>query len=314
MMVFQGTVNMNRSLQRLIQNHSTAQVTLAISMTIMCLSVGITLVDSWFFSHPLFPTIYLAVLVPFIVAPPTTYILVQLIRQLEDTERRLSEELESHHHTNRDLRNSEEKQRQFSADVAHELRTPLAVMKLHLDALEDKNTSKVLLRDVDSMSHLVDQILTLAQMNMLEINVNNEVDLHAVCTNVASRLAPLAIKEKRSIEVVGHGGPVVMLGNLDMLERMLSNLVENAIKYSSRNTTVTVKVDKDAKLSVIDHGKGIPVEVRDQVFDRFLRSDLRSGGTGLGLSIVKQIVDRHKGTIEISETPGGGATVTIHFQ
>lgn len=283
-------------------------------MTIMCLSVGITLADSWLLSHPIVPTIYLAVLIPFIVAPPTTYILVRLIRQLEDTEKRLSEELENHQHTNRDLRNSEEKQRQFSADVAHELRTPLAVMKLHLDALEDKNTSKVLLRDVDSMSHLVDQILILAQMNILEINVNNEVDLHAVCTNVASRIAPLAIKEKRAIEVVGHGGPVVILGNLDMLERMLSNLVENAIKYSSRNTTVTVKVDKDAKLSVIDHGKGIPVEIRDRIFDRFLRSDLRSGGTGLGLSIVKQIIDKHKGTIEVSETPGGGATFTIHFQ
>lgn len=309
-----GNVNMNRSLQRLILNHSTAQVTVAISMTIMFLSVGITLADSWFFGHSLIPTLYLAVLVPFIVAPPTTYILVRLIRQLEDTEKRLSEELESHQNTNRDLIQSEEKQRQFSADVAHELRTPLSVMKLHLEALEDKDRANLLLQDVDAMSKLVDHILTYARMNMLAISFNNDVDLHAVCTKVASRLAPLAIKEKRSIEVVGHDGPVIISGNLDMLELMLGNLVGNAIKYSSRNTTVTIQVEMDLKLSVIDHGKGIPEEMRDQVFDRFLRSDQRGEGSGLGLSIVKQIVDKHKGSIEVSETPGGGATFTVHFQ
>ena len=283
-------------------------------MTIMFLSVGITLADSWFFGHSLIPTLYLAVLVPFIVAPPTTYILVRLIRQLEDTEKRLSEELESHQNTNRDLIQSEEKQRQFSADVAHELRTPLSVMKLHLEALEDKDRANLLLQDVDAMSKLVDHILTYARMNMLAISFNNDVDLHAVCTKVASRLAPLAIKEKRSIEVVGHDGPVIISGNLDMLELMLGNLVGNAIKYSSRNTTVTIQVEMDLKLSVIDHGKGIPEEMRDQVFDRFLRSDQRGEGSGLGLSIVKQIVDKHKGSIEVSETPGGGATFTVHFQ
>ena len=283
-------------------------------MAIMFLSVGITLADSWFFGHSLIPTLYLAVLVPFIVAPPTTYILVRLIRQLEDTEKRLSEELESHQNTNRDLIQSEDKQRQFSADVAHELRTPLSVMKLHLEALEDKDRANLLLQDVDAMSKLVDHILTYARMNMLAISFNNDVDLHAVCTKVASRLAPLAIKEKRSIEVVGHDGPVIISGNLDMLELMLGNLVGNAIKYSSRNTTVTIQVEMDLKLSVIDHGKGIPEEMRDQVFDRFLRSDQRGEGSGLGLSIVKQIVDKHKGSIEVSETPGGGATFTVHFQ
>ena len=283
-------------------------------MAIMFLSVGITLADSWFFGHSLIPTLYLAVLVPFVVAPPTTYILVRLIRQLEDTEKRLSEELESHQNTNRDLIQSEDKQRQFSADVAHELRTPLSVMKLHLEALEDKDRANLLLQDVDAMSKLVDHILTYARMNMLAISFNNDVDLHAVCTKVASRLAPLAIKEKRSIEVVGHDGPVIISGNLDMLELMLGNLVGNAIKYSSRNTTVTIQVEMDLKLSVIDHGKGIPEEMRDQVFDRFLRSDQRGEGSGLGLSIVKQIVDKHKGSIEVSETPGGGATFTVHFQ
>lgn len=216
-------------------------------------------------------------------------------------------------HAEEELRKSEIRHQNFSADVAHELRTPLSVLKLHLDDMEDSILVKTLQRDVYSMSHLVEQLLAMAQMDTLTISKDDEADLHAVCTNVAANLAPIIIKGGRSIEVVGARGPVWVPGISGALEQAVRNLVENAIKYSPTGTTVTIDVGEDGHIRVIDQGKGIPKDKREEIFERFLRADRREAGAGLGLSIVRRSVEAHGGTVRVDDAPGGGAMFTISF-
>ncbi len=231
-------------------------------------------------------------------------------RSLEDLRGTLEKRIEERTEL---LRESEERHRRFAADVAHELRTPLAVLHSNLDSLEDAEIARSLRRDVDAMTRLVEQLLALARLDFLEIDSTDQADLREVCTNVASHLAPLAIKNKRSIQVSGCNGPVIIRGNTDSLEQAVRNLVENSLRYSHRGSAVTLKIGDDATISVIDKGPGIPPEQRDEIFERFVRPDRRSAGAGLGLSIVRRTVDAHDGKIEIADTPGGGVTFTMRF-
>jgi PAS domain S-box-containing protein len=212
------------------------------------------------------------------------------------------------------LRESEERHRRFAADVAHELRTPLAVMRSNLDSLEEKFDIAGSLRDdVDSMSRLVEQLLAAARLESLDIAETDEADLHQVCTNVVSHIAPIAIKRNRTIEVTGCKRPILIRGNPDALEQALRNLVENALRHSPTRSTVTVEVGDDGSVSVIDKGPGVPPTERDEIFQRFVRSDQNVEGAGLGLSIVRRTVEAHGGQVEIKDTPGGGATFTMRF-
>lgn len=214
------------------------------------------------------------------------------------------------------LRESEERHRNFAADVAHELRTPLAVLGTHLDNLGDTKEVKSLRMDVDNMSRLVAQLLAMTRIETLTTDETlNDVDLSEVCRNVATLIAPLAIKEHRSIEVIGGKAPVIVRGISASLEQAVRNLVENAIRYSARGTVITLKVEKSdtPTIMVIDRGRGVDPEQREGIFRRFKRSDRRGGGAGLGLSIVKRTVSNHNAEIEIEDTPGGGATFIIKF-
>lgn len=209
------------------------------------------------------------------------------------------------------LRRSEMKFKDFAGDVAHELRTPLAVLKLHLDELEGGETAQALHKDVAEMSRMVEQLLAIARLDSSESLAMNDVDLKKICTDVAEMLAPLAVRDERLIEVCGADKAVFIKGNADALEHAVRNLVENALKYSSRRTTITIEVNDEPSISVINKGHDIPPEKRDAIFGRFQRSDRRSDGAGLGLSIVQRAVEAHKGRIEMTNVPGGGAKFTI---
>ncbi len=226
-------------------------------------------------------------------------------------------DISGHMRVEKALRESEERHRHFAADVAHELRTPLAVLRTHLDNLSDSKEVQSLRQDVDNMSRLVAQLLAATRIETFTPeDAQNDVDLREVCRNVATLIAPLAIKEHRSIEVTGSQGAVFVRGNSGTLEQAVRNLVENAIRYSARGTIITLNVEEEEDaptLKVIDRGRGIALEQREKIFDRFKRSDRRGGGAGLGLSIVKRAVEGHNAEIEIEDTPEGGVTFVIRF-
>jgi PAS domain S-box-containing protein len=221
---------------------------------------------------------------------------------MEITERKMAE---------RALSESEELHRAFAANVAHELRTPLSALLFKLGELDGITNIGPLKDDVISMSRLVEQLLSLARLDRLVIQENDVVDLSQVSRKVATNLGHIAINGGHSLEVLGADNPVLVRGNADALEQAVRNLVENAIKYSPRGGLITTEVDELGTIKVIDRGQGIPKEIRNIIFERFERADRRGDGCGIGLSIVQRTIDAHGGIIEVSDTPGGGATFTI---
>ena len=212
-----------------------------------------------------------------------------------------------------ELRQSEERNRLFTSDVAHELRMPLAVMRLHLEELGNRETAKSLLEDVERISRMLEQLLAVAKLERRADNFADGVDLHEICIDIVTDMAPLAIKAGRMIEVKGPQRPALIRANRFALEQAIRNLIENAIKYAARETKIIVEVTDGPAIKISDKGPGVPEELREAIFDPFQRSDRRSSGVGLGLSIVRRAAEVHDATIEISDAPGGGSVFTISF-
>jgi signal transduction histidine kinase len=206
-------------------------------------------------------------------------------------------------------------QREFTADAAHELRTPLAVLRTHADMIKDPAVAQALRDDVDAMGRLVNQLLDIAELENLVIRTDDTADLQAVCANIAAWIAPLAVARKRSIAVSGVTEPVWMRGNEEALGQAVRNLAENALAHTPVGTTVEIVVTGDPGFDVIDEGPGVPVHERPLIFRRFWRRDRRqSGSAGLGLSIVSRIVAAHGGSITVGAGPDGrGARFMVRF-
>lgn len=215
----------------------------------------------------------------------------------------------------RALRDSEQRHRDFASDIAHELRTPLAVLRTRLDTLDDSDAHQAMRDDITAMSRLLHQMLAATRLETLAADSFGPVDIRAVCAKVAMNLGHLAIQEGRSIEIVGREYPVMVWGDAEAIEQAVRNLVENAIKYSAKDTTITIDVRGDRTVRVINHGPLIPKEKRDIIFKRFERADRRADklGLGIGLAIVKRVVDAHGARIEVDDAPGGGAVFALLF-
>ena len=205
-------------------------------------------------------------------------------------------------------------QREFTADAAHELRTPLAILATHLDALKDRNVAAALRADVDRMSRLVNQLLSVAQLEALAVSPDETTNLQAIAVDVAASLAPLALKRGRSIAVTGTTAPVAVRGNAESLRQALRNLIENALQHTPAGTEVEIEVTDEPAVHVSDRGPGIPPELRQRVVQRFWRADRRKGeGSGLGLAIVSRIVAAHGGRLSVDDAPTGGARFSLHL-
>lgn len=215
----------------------------------------------------------------------------------------------------RALRDSEQRHRDFASDIAHELRTPLAVLRTRLDTLDDSEEHRAMRDDITAMSRLLHQMLAATRLETLATDSFRSVDLRAVCARVAMNLGHLAIQEGRSIEIVGCERPVMVLGDAEAIEQAIRNLVENAIKYSAKETTITIDVRDDRSVRVVNCGPSIPKEKRDIIFKRFERADRRADklGLGIGLAIVKRVVDAHGARVEVEDAPGGGAVFALLF-
>jgi signal transduction histidine kinase len=208
-------------------------------------------------------------------------------------------------------------QRDFISDAAHELRTPLAVLKAHLDILDDRQIANSLEDDLSGMERLVSQLLAMARLDGIHIEDDDIVDLSALTVDVARHLGPIAFERNREIEVIGGDRPILVCGLYDFLFRALRNLVENALRHGPPGSVVTLRLaPHPPSVSVADHGPGIPAEMRETIFQRFWRGerDRRSDeGVGLGLAIVSATVTAHGGNIDVGDASGGGAVFTMRL-
>lgn len=219
-----------------------------------------------------------------------------------------------------------EVQRQFTANAAHELRTPLALMQVQLDLYNstehpgnDECTGHTIAMITEQNERLSKMVKTLLDMSELRITVRDEkIMVDALVEEVLEDLEPLAAE--KNVELIGKCNPVTMTGSDILIYRLVYNLVENAIKYNHPEGKVTVTAcqkEKKVILSVADTGSGIPGELRERVFEPFFRVDKsRSrelGGVGLGLALVHEIVKAHDGSISIRDNPSGGTVFEVVF-
>jgi two-component system sensor histidine kinase QseC len=212
-----------------------------------------------------------------------------------------------------------EAEKRFTADAAHELRTPLAALAAQAqvamrarDAEERRHAIDQLIASSRRGSRLVDQLLTLARVDPNEAPPAGAVELDWLAQQVCAINGPLAVENGVTLEL--DTVPTTVTGDADMLRILLRNLVDNAIRYTPAGGQVAVSVT-ERTLSVSDSGPGIPPEERERVFNRFHRlAGQEKEGSGLGLSIVARIAERHGATIRLSERDGGvGLRVSVEF-
>jgi two-component system sensor histidine kinase QseC len=225
------------------------------------------------------------------------------------------------------LKQAFEREQRFSADAAHELRTPLAALKTQaqvaLKATDEKERQQQLqnvIAGVDRCTHVIQQLLTLCRMSPETVTLEDpiEVDVARMAAEVIAQLAPIAVDKQIDIELIAKDTNCIIMGNATGLYALIRNLVDNAIRYTPQGGTIKVFVVRQENtlvIRVVDSGSGIPAELRARVFERFYRVlGTNTQGSGLGLAIVHQIVQLHKGTVTLKEPASGiGLEVEVTF-
>ena len=214
-------------------------------------------------------------------------------------------------------------QKRFSQSAAHELRTPLAVIKTKLDVFKKKNVHSIddynsLIDIISSHTNRLSNIVTslLELTNMEDIQLDENVNLDKIFNSIKDDLAILC--ENKNIEVNVSHNNINILGNYNLLYRAFYNIVENAIKYNNSNGKIDIEIDSNDNKVIIkisDTGLGIPYDMKKDIFEPFFRVDKsrsrQIGGAGLGLSIVKTIIEKHNGTITVTDNKPKGTVFTI---
>lgn len=225
----------------------------------------------------------------------------------------------------------QELRKEFVANVSHELRTPLSIIKGFAETLRDgamndppraEQFLATIEKHADQLTNLVSDLLELSRLDsQVGLTRRAPVNLAALVRRVGESLMPVAQRKRHTLTIDLPGGLPETIGNADYLERAVTNLIDNAIKYTPEGGQVSVRAwqdpTDDVVIEVTDNGIGIPTGELPRIFERFYRVDRsRSrelGGTGLGLSIVKHVAQTHGGSVEVESTPGKGSTFRLRL-
>jgi two-component system sensor histidine kinase SenX3 len=226
-----------------------------------------------------------------------------------------------------DRRRLEAVRRDFVANISHELKTPVGALGLLAETLLAEDEPAVarrlagrMLDEAFRVGRTIDDLLALSQIEADEAGTRDEVPIGAVVAEAVDRVRPAAEQQGIVIDVVDAPARLVVLGDRRQLVSAAYNLLENAVKYSDRGSTVQVRARTDGRwidLSVADHGIGIPRRDLERVFERFYRVDRarsrETGGTGLGLAIVRHVASNHAGEVRVESLEGEGSTFTLRL-
>lgn len=223
------------------------------------------------------------------------------------------------------LKRTEEIRRDFTANVSHELKTPLTSINGYAEVIETGiareeeiiKAASIIKKEGNRLLELIDNIIQLSQLEDLTMEREfTSLDIFSLGKSISNNLIPKAKEKNITLDFTGN--TTVINGNKRMIEDLLYNIIDNSIKYNVDNGKVHIHIyskDKWGIIKIQDTGIGIPGSVQDRVFERFYRVDKsrskKIGGTGLGLSIVKHIVEYHNGRISLSSTEDKGTTVEV---
>jgi signal transduction histidine kinase len=203
--------------------------------------------------------------------------------------------------------------RGFTANAAHELRTPLSIMQLSLDRLPPSPLRDDLQADTQHMTRLVGQMLDLAQADALAVEPDTTIDLADIGREIVAAMAPKVFEAQRDLRFDAVGDTSA-LGHAEAIYRIYRNLIDNALAHAPGDTPIEVTAGPGPQLSVRDHGPGIADEDLPHIFERFWRKDRRrTDGAGLGLGIVQRLAQAHGGEITVENATGGGALFRVTF-
>jgi signal transduction histidine kinase len=225
------------------------------------------------------------------------------------------------------LQDAEKRRRAMTADIAHELRNPLAVQRAHLEALQDglyplneENLEQIMAQNLQ-LTHMVEDLRTLALADAGELPLNKRrTDLTALCMGTLSRFEPQT--RAKGLHLAGDCPERTIEANVDpeRIRQILDNLMQNAIRHTPPNGAIQISLQSenhDLIIQVRDSGPGIPEAALPHLFERFYRvdkgRDRTSGGTGLGLAIARQLAEAHDGSLTAANNPEGGAVFTLHL-
>jgi signal transduction histidine kinase len=208
---------------------------------------------------------------------------------------------------------AQRRQRFFLSAAAHEMRTPLTVLRTRLEIMDEGALKDKLISDVRRLTDLANKLLTLMTIGEAE-EAMRETDLVTITGRVVGERETVARRRGLDLlferEVTRHR----VWADPGLVETAIGNVIDNALSFSAEGQGVTVRLDKEGWVRIRDHGPGIPPEQVKDLFEPFTRFSTGRSGYGLGLAIVKAVIERHEGRIEVSAPPGGGAEVALRFE
>lgn len=198
----------------------------------------------------------------------------------------------------------------FLGDAAHELRMPMAVLRTRLSGLPHGADKLRLLSDMARLENIAEQLLDLQRLSR-RVVPRTTIDLLALCEALAAEVAPVVLDEGYAFSFRGDGEPVFIQGDAAALERMLKNLLHNAVTHGGHRGEIVFQVHRSGRVTVTDSGPGVSVEERERIFSPFYRLDTSVNGSGLGLHLANEVAALHGGRIRVSDSPSGGALFEV---